>query len=101
MATTNLSDAQIRELRREGLDNFEPYWFPNEEDLDDIYVAEGRNMDQAAARLIETIAGYMAAGLGSYSAQGVSVNGTTTTAAMLQIADRKRQMLLNAGYQGG
>ena len=94
MATDNLSDEQIRRLRLLSVDNIgdaeseddEPsmagvptHWYSDME-LDDFFVMENCDLEQAAALAMESRAAMLQAGMGGFSSQGVTVNA----AAMAQ-----------------
>ena len=98
MATDNLSDEQLRQLRLMAADYIEPYWYANitianegDQQLDDIFVIENCDIEQAAARALELRAAALQAGLGGVSSQGITINADTMARGLLVEADRLRQ----------
>ena len=91
MATDNLSDEQLRQLRLMAADYIEPYWYADEQQLDDIFLIENCDIEQAAARALELRAAALQAGLGGFSSQGITVNAESQARGLLVEADRLRQ----------
>ena len=94
MATDNLSNEQLRQLRLMAADYIEPYWYAGDEgdqQLDDIFVIENCDIEQAAARALELRAAALQAGLGGFSSQGITVNAESQARGLLVEADRLRQ----------
>ena len=105
MATDNLSDEQIRRLRLLSVDNIgdaeseddEPsmagvptHWYSDME-LDDFFVMENCDLQQAAALAMESRAAMLQAGMGGFSSQGVTVNAAAMAQGLFVQADRLRQ----------
>ena len=90
MATDNLSDEQIRRLRLLSVDNIEPHWY-EEMDLDDFFLMENCDLQQAAALAMESRAAMLQAGMGGFSSQGVTVNAAAMAQGLFVQADRLRQ----------
>ena len=93
LATDNLSDEQITDLRLASADYLPdggPYWF-TETQLDRFFVMENCDLDQAAARAMESRAAMLNAGLGGFSSQGITVNAESQARGLLVEADRLRQ----------
>ena len=105
MATDNLSDEQIRRLRLLSVDNVgDPesendvpsvagvptHWYSDME-LDDFFVMENCDLQQAAALAMESRAAMLQAGMGGFSSQGVTVNAAAMAQGLFVQADRLRQ----------
>ena len=107
MATDNLSDEQIRRLRLLSVDNVgDPeeldedgesvpnpnglHWYSDVE-LNDFFVMENCDLQQAAALAMESRAAMLQAGMGGFSSQGVTVNAAAMAQGLFVQADRLRQ----------
>ena len=101
MATDNLSDEQIRRLRLLSVDNVGEseaehmglvltHWY-TDADLDDFFVMENCDLQQAAALAMESRAAMLQAGMGGFSSQGVTVNAAAMAQGLFVQADRLRQ----------
>ena len=105
MATDNLSDEQIRRLRLLSVDNVGDaemvdedgvrspvltHWYSDPE-LDDFFLMENCDLQQAAALAMESRAAMLQAGMGGFSSQGVTVNAAAMAQGLFVQADRLRQ----------
>ena len=116
MATDNLSDEQIRRLRLLSVDNVGntemlnadgvslsvvgplvvdenrllTHWY-NDMELDDFFLMENCDLQQAAALAMESRAAMLQAGMGGFSSQGVTVNAAAMAQGLFAQADRLRQ----------
>ena len=104
MPTDNLTDEQLLCLRLDSGDyvtgDAADQWFTDAQ-LDVLYVAESKDYGGTVARILEARAAALEAGLGNYSAQGVTVNASATASGLRQAADRWRMSYLNGGYRVG
>ena len=101
MATDNLSDEQIRRLRLLSADNASmpdpdggadvPVPWYTDIDLDDFFLMENCDLQQAAALAMESRAAMLQAGMGGFSSQGVTVNAAAMAQGLFIQADRLRQ----------
>ena len=101
MATDNLSDEQIRRLRLLSADNASmpdpdggadvPVPWYTDIDLDDFFLMENCDLQQAAALAMESRAAMLQAGMGGFSSQGVTVNAAAMAQGLFVQADRLRQ----------